>query len=150
MIRKMRREDVPQIAALERLCFSDPWSEASISSELENPISLWLVAEADGVVQGYIGSQSAPPDCDIMNLAVAPDARRQQLGRTLLQSLIDELHRRGMERLFLEVRASNVPAQSLYASFGFEQVGLRKKYYVNPTEDALILRKELCHADPID
>lgn len=150
MIRKMRREDVPQIAALERLCFSDPWSEASISSELENPISLWLVAEADGVVQGYIGSQSAPPDCDIMNLAVAPDARRQQLGRTLLQSLIDELHRRGTERLFLEVRASNAPAQSLYASFGFEQVGLRKEYYVNPTEDALILRKELCHADPID
>lgn len=150
MIRKMRREDVPQIAALERLCFSDPWSEASISSELENPISLWLVAEADGVVQGYIGSQSAPPDCDIMNLAVAPDARRRQLGRTLLQSLIDELHRRGTERLFLEVRASNVPAQSLYASFGFEQVGLRKGYYVNPTEDALILRKELCHADPID
>lgn len=150
MIRKMRREDVPQIAALERLCFSDPWSEASISSELENPISLWLVAEADGVVQGYIGSQSAPPDCDIMNLAVAPDARRQQLGRTLLQSLIDELHRRGTERLFLEVRASNVPARALYASFGFEQVGLRKGYYVNPTEDALILRKELCHADPID
>lgn len=150
MIRKMRREDVPQIAALERLCFSDPWSEASISSELENPISLWLVAEADGVVQGYIGSQSAPPDCDIMNLAVAPDARRQQLGRTLLQSLIDELHRRGTERLFLEVRASNVPARALYASFGFEQVGLRKEYYVNPTEDALILRKELCHADPID
>ncbi len=150
MIRKMRREDVPQIAALERLCFSDPWSEASISSELENPISLWLVAEADGVVQGYIGSQSAPPDCDIMNLAVAPDARRQQLGRTLLQSLIDELHRRGTERLFLEVRASNAPARALYASFGFEQVGLRKKYYVNPVEDALILRKELCHADPID
>lgn len=150
MIRKMRREDVPQIAALERLCFSDPWSEASISSELGNPISLWLVAEADGVVQGYIGSQSAPPDCDIMNLAVAPDARRQQLGRTLLQSLIDELHRRGTERLFLEVRASNVPARALYASFGFEQVGLRKKYYVNPVEDALIMRKELCHADPID
>lgn len=150
MIRKMRREDVPQIAALERLCFSDPWSEASISSELENPISLWLVAEADGVVQGYIGSQSAPPDCDIMNLAVAPDARRRQLGRTLLRSLIDELHRRGTERLFLEVRASNVPARALYASFGFEQVGLRKKYYVNPVEDALILRKELCHADPID
>ena len=102
------------------------------------------------MVQGYIGSQSAPPDCDIMNLAVAPDARRQQLGRTLLQSLIDELHRRGTERLFLEVRASNVPARALYASFGFEQVGLRKEYYVNPTEDALILRKELCHADPID
>ena len=150
MIRKMRREDVPQVAALERLCFSDPWSEASISSELENPISLWLVAEADGVVQGYIGSQFVSPDCDIMNLAVAPDARRQQLGRTLLQSLIDELHRYGMERLFLEVRASNAPAQALYASFDFEQVGLRKKYYVNPTEDALILRKELCHADPID
>ena len=78
-----------------------------------------------------------------MNLAVAPAARRQRLGRLLLQSLIDALHRRGIERLFLEVRPSNLPARALYDAFGFEQVGLRKGYYVNPTEDALILRKEL-------
>ena len=150
MIRTMQQKDVPQIAALERLCFSDPWSEASIASELENELSLWLVSEVDGRIQGYIGSQSVPPDCDIMNLAVAPDARRQHIGQQLLQALLDALHRRGIEQVFLEVRPSNAPARALYDAFGFAQVGLRRRYYVNPTEDAIILRKELPrHADPI-
>ena len=135
--------DVPQIAALEQLCFSDPWSEGSVAGELENALSLWLVAEEDGTVRGYIGSQSVPPDCDILNLAVAPDARRQGLGQQLLQALLDALHRRGIERVFLEVRPTNVPARALYAALGFEEIGRRKEYYVNPVEDALILRKEL-------
>ena len=142
-IRSMLPADVPQIAALERLCFSDPWSEGSVAGELENALSLWLVAEEDGTVRGYIGSQSVPPDCDILNLAVAPDARRQGLGQQLLQALLDTLHRRGIERVFLEVRPTNVPARALYAALGFEEIGRRKEYYVNPVEDALILRKEL-------
>ena len=142
-IRSMLPADVPQIAALERLCFSDPWSEGSVAGELENELSLWLVAEEGGTVRGYIGSQSVPPDCDILNLAVAPDARRQGLGRQLLQALLDALHRRGIERVFLEVRPTNVPARALYAALGFEEIGRRKEYYVNPVEDALILRKEL-------
>ena len=148
-IRSMLPADVPQIAALERLCFSDPWSEGSVAGELENELSLWLVAEEDGTVRGYIGSQSVPPDCDILNLAVAPDARRQGLGQQLLQALLDALHRRGIERVFLEVRPTNVPARALYAALGFEEIGRRKEYYVNPVEDALILRKELFHADPV-
>lgn len=142
-IRSMLPADVPQIAALEQLCFSDPWSEGSVAGELENALSLWLVAEEDGTVRGYIGSQSVPPDCDILNLAVAPDARRQGLGQQLLQALLDALHRRGIERVFLEVRPTNVPARALYAALGFEEIGRRKEYYVNPVEDALILRKEL-------
>ena len=142
-IRSMLPADVPQIAALERLCFSDPWSEGSVAGELENELSLWLVAEEDSTVRGYIGSQSVPPDCDILNLAVAPDARRQGLGQQLLQALLDALHRRGIERVFLEVRPTNVPARALYAALGFEEIGRRKEYYVNPVEDALILRKEL-------
>ena len=142
-IRSMLPADVPQIAALERLCFSDPWSEGSVAGELENELSLWLVAEEDGSVRGYIGSQSVPPDCDILNLAVAPDARRQGLGQQLLQALLNALHRRGIERVFLEVRPTNVPARTLYAALGFEEIGRRKEYYVNPVEDALILRKEL-------
>ena len=142
-IRSMLPADVPQIAALERLCFSDPWSEGSVAGELENELSLWLVAGEDGVVLGYVGSQSVPPDCDILNLAVAPGARRRHIGRQLLQALLDALHRRGIERVFLEVRPTNAPARALYAAFGFEEVGRRKGYYVNPVEDALILRKEL-------
>ncbi len=143
MIVPMKPSHVPQIAALEKLCFSDPWSEASVAAECENPLSLWLVAEIDGKVVGYIGSQSVPPEADVLNLAVAPDCRRQGLGRKLLCTLAELLHSRGIETLFLEVRPSNQAALALYSDLGFAQVGRRPKYYVNPTEDALILRKEL-------
>lgn len=143
MIVPMKPSHVPQIAALEKLCFSDPWSEASVAAECENPLSLWLVAELDGKVAGYIGSQSVPPEADVLNLAVAPDCRRQGLGRKLLCTLTELLHSRGIEALFLEVRPTNQAALALYSDLGFVQVGRRPKYYVNPTEDALILRKEL-------
>lgn len=147
MIISMNADHVPQIAALERLCFSDPWSEASIASELDNPLSYWLVAEENGIVLGYIGSQSCPPESDVMNVAVAPQARRRGLAKSLLCTLMEVLHSRGMESLTLEVRAGNASAIALYDSLGFRQVGRRPKYYVNPTEDALILRKELTDAD---
>ena len=143
MIVPMKPSHVPQIAALEKLCFSDPWSGASVAAECENPLSLWLVAELDGKVAGYIGSQSVPPEADVLNLAVAPDCRRQGLGRKLLCTLTELLHSRGIETLSLEVRPTNQAALALYSDLGFVQVGRRPKYYVNPTEDALILRKEL-------
>ena len=143
MIVRMNESHVPQIAALEQICFSDPWSEASVRYECSNPISLWLVAVEDERVIGYVGSQTVPPEADVMNLAVAPEYRRQGIGRQLMQALTEVLHTQGIESLFLEVRASNDPAIALYSEFGFVQVGRRKKYYVNPTEDALILRKEL-------
>ncbi len=143
MIRAMTERDIAPIAALEKLCFSDPWCEAAVASELKNPLSLWLVYEKEGEVLGYIGSQSVLPDADVMNLAVAPRGRRQKIATQLLTELCTELENNGVEQLFLEVRASNEPAIALYEGFGFQQVGRRPKYYVNPTEDALILRKEL-------
>lgn len=143
MIVPMREEHVAQVAALERICFSDPWSEASIMAELHNPLSTWLVSEEDGTVTGYIGAQSVPPEADVMNLAVAPDSRRRGVGTLLLGAMTELLHSRGIEALFLEVRPSNSAAIALYERHGFVQVGRRPKYYVNPTEDALILRKEL-------
>ena len=143
MIVPMKPSHVPQIAALGELWFSDPWSEASVAGECENPLSLWLVAELDGKVAGYIGSQSVPPEADVLNLAVDPDCRRQGLGRKLLCTLTELLHSRGIETLSLEVPPTNQAALALYSDLGFVQVGRRPKYYVNPTEDALILRKEL-------
>lgn len=139
--------DVPQIAALEKICFSDPWSEKSIASELQNSLSLWLVAEEEGAVVGYVGSQSVPPETDLMNLAVAPEARRSGVARELMEELMRRLCEKGMQTLTLEVRDSNDPAISLYTKLGFAQIGRRPRYYVNPKEDALILRKELCDAD---
>lgn len=147
MIVPMNESHVAQIAALEKACFSDPWSDKSIASELANEYSLWLVEEQDGRLAGYVGSQAAPPEADVMNLAVAPDSRRQGLGRALMCELMRRLRENGMESLSLEVRESNSPALTLYTKLGFRQVGKRPRYYVNPTEDALILRKELCDAD---
>ena len=149
MIRPMNESHVSAVAELEKLCFSAPWSQRSIASELENQLSLWLVEERDGVVAGYVGSQSVPPEADVMNVAVSPAYRRQGIGRALMEALITELSARGMESLTLEVRASNQAAIALYEALGFLQVGRRPNYYQDPKEDALILRKELCHADPI-
>ena len=136
---KMERDHVPQIAGLEALCFPDPWSENSIATELANPLSCWLVAVDDGRVAGYVGSQTVIDETDMMNIAVHPDYRRRGIARQLVDALIHDLKLRGSHRLTLEVRASNEAAQKLYESLGFTQTGLRKNYYRNPKEDALIL-----------
>ncbi len=133
---------VPQIAALEKECFSDPWSERSIASELNNPLSLWLTALDGDRVAGYIGSQTVLGESDMMNLAVSPEYRRQGIGRTMVTVLIERLRQAGSHSITLEVRASNLPAGKLYESLGFSQVGLRKGYYEKPREDARILKKE--------
>ena len=131
-----------QIAELEKVCFHDPWSENSIASELGNRLSLWLVAVDGDRVVGYVGSQSVLGETDMMNIAVAPDYRRQGIAEKLVTELISRLRQKGNHSLMLEVRVSNTSARQLYDKLGFEQVGLRKNYYRNPKEDAMILRKE--------
>ena len=138
----MEKSHVPQVAALEKACFSDPWSEASVASELNNPLSCWLVALEGEVVAGYVGSQTVLDETDMMNIAVRADFRRRGLATALVLALIACLKQRGSRRLTLEVRASNESAQNLYARLGFTQVGRRKNYYFHPREDAFILQKE--------
>ena len=141
-IESMKEAQVPQIAALERVCFSDPWSEKSILSELENPLSCWLVAMDGERLAGYVGSQTVLGESDMMNLAVDPDYRRKGLGKELILSLIEALRQRESRCLTLEVRDSNAPARALYEGLGFQEIGRRKNYYRNPKEDALIYKKE--------
>ena len=142
IITNMNDGHVSQVAQLEKLCFSDPWSENSIASELENPLALWLVAEKKGAVAGYVGSQTVMDETDMMNIAVHPDHRRQGIAEALIEALIAVLKRKGSRSLTLEVRVSNENARRLYEKLGFCQVGIRKNYYRNPREDAIILRKE--------
>ena len=142
-ILKMQSTHIPQIAALEKLCFSEPWSENSISGELDNPLSLWLVAVDGDCVAGYVGSQSVMGETDMMNIAVSPDYRRQGVAAALIEELVRQLKVGGNHCLTLEVRASNEAAIKLYEKLGFIQVGRRPNYYRSPKEDALILRKEL-------
>lgn len=139
---KMQPEHIAQVAELEKLCFSMPWSESAISGELKNPLSLWLVAVDEDVLVGYIGSQSVMGEADMMNVAVNPEYRRQGIAERLVLSLIDQLDANGVSSLTLEVRASNEVAIALYDKLSFTQVGRRPNYYSKPKEDALILRKE--------
>lgn len=142
IITNMNDGHVSQVAQLEKLCFSDPWSENSIASELENPLALWLVAEKNGAVVGYVGSQTVMDETDMMNIAVHPDHRRQGIAEALIEALIIALKQKGSYCLTLEVRISNENARRLYEKLGFCQAGIRKNYYRNPREDAIILRKE--------
>ncbi|MBR2048488.1 MAG: ribosomal protein S18-alanine N-acetyltransferase [Oscillospiraceae bacterium] len=142
MILPMNETHVSQVAALEALCFRDPWSEKSVASELTNKLSLWLVAEEDGAVVGYVGSQTVLDETDMMNVAVHPDHRRRGIARSLVAALVDALKEKGSRCLTLEVRESNESAIALYRELDFRQIGLRKNYYRNPRENALILRKE--------
>lgn len=139
---EMNPTHVAQVAELEKLCFSDPWSEKSVASELENELSLWLIAEENGVVLGYVGSQTVLDETDMMNVAVHPDHRRLRIAAALITELVSQLKKRGSRCLKLEVRVSNEGAIALYETLGFVKLGLRKNYYRNPKEDALILGKE--------
>ena len=141
-ITKMLESHVSQIAELEKLCFHDPWSENSISSEVDNKLSLWLVAIEDNRVIGYVGSQTVLGETDMMNIAVHPDHRKKGVATALINELVSSLALNGSHSLMLEVRASNVPAISVYTKMDFVEVGRRRNYYRKPREDALILRKE--------
>ena len=141
-IRLMCGEDIPQLGELEKICFQDPWSISAFSYELNNPLSVWLVAADGDVVAGYVGSQTVMGESDMMNVAVAPEYRRQGLAKQLIVKLLEKLNERQSHSLTLEVRQSNAPAIALYEKLGFVQVGCRPRYYRNPKEDALIMRKE--------
>ena len=139
----MTADHVVSVAELEKICFgTEAWSEKSVASELTNALSLWLVAMEEDKVAGYVGSQTVMDETDMMNVAVHPDHRRKGIAEALVLSLAEALKEKGSHCLTLEVRASNAPAIGLYEKLGFQQIGLRKNYYRNPKEDALILRKE--------
>ncbi|HEU4649192.1 MAG TPA: ribosomal protein S18-alanine N-acetyltransferase [Gemmatimonadales bacterium] len=136
--------DTRTLAAIERRCFGDPWSEASFREAVSASWTFGLVAELQeqGVV-GYLIGREAAGTGEILNLAVDPPYRRQGLARSLLQHGLLALERRGADEVFLEVRTSNRSARALYADEGFKPVGTRTAYYRNPVEDALVLRLDL-------
>ena len=139
---EMNLAHIPAVAGLERENFSLPWSENVLTSELSNPLSLWLVALDEDKVVGYVGAQIVPDEADMMNLAVDENYRRNGIGKALVKQLLKRLQERAVRSLTLEVRVSNLPAVSLYEGLGFKTVGRRPNYYQKPREDAFILRKE--------
>ena len=135
----MKAEHIPVLAQLEKLCFSQPWSEKSLAEELDNRTAHFLAAVSDDVIMGYIGAFTVCESCYISNIAVFPQHRRKGIGRLLLRKAAEQARKKGAESISLEVRLSNTAAISLYKSEGYEEVGLRKNFYRDPNEDALIL-----------
>lgn len=138
----MSSAHVFEVATLERHEFSNPWSERTLCSELNNPYSFWVVAVRKGSLLGYIGAKTAPPEADMMKLAVVPEARRQGVASALIREMIHTLAAQGITAFTLEVRPSNTGAVLLYEMLGFARAGIRPGYYFHPKEDAFILRKE--------
>ena len=139
----MNADHLDEVAELERICFSTPWSRNMLAEELENACSAFLVAEDDtGKVAGYAGLQVILDEGYITNVAVRPECRRNGIAGKLLQVFLDFGQADHLAFLTLEVRASNYDAIALYGSRGFRSVGRRKNYYEHPREDAVIMTKE--------
>jgi len=138
----MTAEHLDEVAELERICFSVPWSRNMLAEELDNLLSAFLVAlDSSGAVVGYAGLQVVLDEGYITNVAVRPDCRRQGIAGKLLQVFLDFAQGNKLAFLTLEVRASNYDAIALYGSRGFRSVGRRKNYYEHPKEDAIIMTR---------
>ena len=130
---------IDAVAALERACFSDPWSADALREELDNPHAVFTVAVGeDGSVLGYVGMHHLVDEGFITNVAVSPAARRQGVARALLQHLTEYGTAHSLYRITLEVRVGNTPAIALYESLGYVRDGVRPGFYSHPTEDAAI------------
>ncbi len=139
-IEKMNITHIPQIAKLEKECFSQPWSENALSDELKNENSHFLVAVCDEVA-GYIGVQEICGEAYITNVAVFEKYRKLGIGRALIRAACDGAQSRNCEFITLEVRESNIPARRLYEKHGMRMYARRKNYYQNPKEDAVLYTK---------
>jgi [ribosomal protein S18]-alanine N-acetyltransferase len=142
-LRPILSSDLESIMAIERASFAYPWSQRFFLQELRVSCARSTLAMIDDYPAGYIIYWLLPGEVDIHNLAVHPSHRRQGLGRLLLQAVIDEARREGRQRITLEVRKSNESAQRLYQSTGFVQRGIRRGYYSDDGEDAVVMVLEL-------
>lgn len=140
---QMTADHIDQVAEIEKLCFSDPWSRRMLSEHLENECAATLVAEGtDGTILGYAGLLAVVGEGYITNIAVRPEYRRQGVASQLLDVFARFAEGNQMDFLTLEVRDSNAAARALYAKHGFQEVGCRKNYYEHPKEDAIIMTRE--------
>lgn len=139
-IRRMTLEDVPAVAAVEAATFPTPWSEDAFRQELtSNAVARYLVAVVDGKVIGFAGAWVILDESHITNIAILDGYRGKGYGRALTAALMQYLSNLGAAYATLEVRKSNLTAQNLYVSLGFIKLGVRKRYYEDNNEDALLM-----------
>ena len=139
IVRRMTMDDVDGVAAVEAVTFPTPWTREAFVSEMKNVAARYLVAEKDGQIIGYAGAWIIIDESHITNIAVLKEHRGQGIGRMLTAGLMQYLSNLGAAYATLEVRKSNEVAQNLYVSLGFIKLGVRKRYYEDNGEDALIM-----------
>lgn len=142
-IRPARERDIEDVAAIERSVFNDPWNRRSFVDLVHEPRVVFLVAADGDAVVGYAIVLVAGVESELANLAVTRLMQKQGLGRRLLGEAVRVARERGCREMFLEVRASNAAAVTLYAAAGFQAVGRRVRYYARPIEDAIVMRARL-------
>ena len=142
IIERWQKPDNEEIAEIEKECFRTPWTVQMLDDCFARSDFFGVKSVADGVIIGYVGAILCDREAEILNLAVKNQYRKKGVGLSLMQNLLQVLKDNAAEKVFLEVRKSNLPAIFLYEKLGFIKVGERKKYYEN-TEDALILVKVL-------
>ena len=146
-IRRAAARDVSAIAHAEEICFSDPWCERDILGYVSTEGGVCFVALKDGKVVAYILGRLIAPEAEIYRIAVLPEHRQRGIGYRLLDFAMKTERGRGLETVFLEVRSKNAAAIALYSAYGFEKAGLRRGYYRNPDDDAIVMLK--AHPDDL-
>lgn len=139
MIKDFNFLHITPAAEIERLCFSDPWSEGAFADSIKNSYSHFKVWEEEEALLGYIGFYAVSGEGSITNVAVHPDARGRGIGEALVRAIIDLGKELDLDYITLEVRVSNAPARSLYKKCGFRDMGTRRGFYSKPREDAVIM-----------
>jgi len=142
-IRPMTKEDCVQVAAIEAASFSVPWSLNAFTETVEKENFRYFVAEEEGEILGYCGILFVLDEAEIPNVCVKSSARKQGVGKKMMNALIEEAKKLGISTLFLEVRESNEAARTLYRSLGFVEDGIRKNFYEQPVEHAILMSKAL-------
>ena len=139
IIRPFEETDLPAAAELEARCFPDPWSRKGLRDTFREKYACFLAAECDWILCGYVNAAWVLDELNLNRICVHPDFRRQGVAAGLLEALKEFCRGRKITRIFLEVRASNLPAQALYRSAGFAELGKRPRFYQNPEEDAILM-----------
>ncbi|HEX8907073.1 MAG TPA: ribosomal protein S18-alanine N-acetyltransferase [Longimicrobiaceae bacterium] len=139
-IRAMTTADLPRVLEIENSCFSTPWKDATFRGLMRRTDTDLYVAELEDRIVGYSACWTVFEQSELGNVAVAPDARGQGIGGALVDTVVERVKERGARELFLEVRESNLVAQSVYRDRGFTVISRRRSYYAQPTEDALVMR----------
>ena len=139
-ITRLPEESSAAVAEIEKLCFSKPWSEATVASEIKSGFSDFFGAFSEGELAGYIGGRTIAGETEIFNVAVSPKFRRKGIAKALIEKFIEAARKKDTQVIFLEVRTSNLPAITLYEKCGFVFCGIRKDYYTDPKENALLMR----------